>query len=94
MISEEQEARIQSMYLKVDEEIREDIGLAYSWAKEQLRDLEGSGHLIYVHGHESKVGLVVCSFSKPSWAGDHCSRGMNTGSEAIVMAVCEYLNGA
>jgi hypothetical protein len=37
---------------------------------------------------------VCCSFAKPSWKGDHCGRGMEHGAQAMVMAVCEYLNGA
>ncbi len=41
----------------------------------------------------SEPGLVVCSFAKPSWNADHCSKPMEHGAEAIVMAVCEYLNG-
>lgn len=88
-----QEARIQAAYSAVPEEIRDDIGEATKWARETLTNLEGSGHQIYVSA-SSEEGLVMCSFAKPSWAGDHSGRGMEHGAEAIVMAVCEYLNGA
>lgn len=89
---QEQEARILTMYNAVDESIRDDIVEASAWARETLTDHEGSGHQFYVSG--SRDGLVVCSFAKPEWAGDHCSRGMEHGAEAMVMAVCEYLCGA
>lgn len=87
------EARIQAAYQAVPEEIRDDICQASAWARKALTDHEGAGHDIYVTSAGSN-GLVVCSFAKPSWAGDHCGRGMEHGAEAIVMAVCEYLNGA
>lgn len=87
------EAKIQADYAAVDEYVKEDIGAAYAWAKDRLMRHEGEGHAIYVTSHHSGDG-VVCSFAKPQWPGDHCSRVMEHGAEAIVMAVCEYLNGA
>ena len=86
------EARIQAAYAAVHEHIREDICEAVKWARETLTNLEGSGHQIYVTAVGD--GLVCCSFAKIEWAGDHCGRGMEHGAEAIVMAVCEYMNGA
>lgn len=88
----ELETRIQAAYYAVPEHIREDICNASAWARKTLTDLEGCGHEIFVTA--GKDGLVVCSFAKPSWAGDHCGRGMEHGAEAIVMAVCEYISGA
>jgi hypothetical protein len=81
------------MYEAVPDYIKDDIGEAITWAKKTLTDHEGSGHQFYVHGSHKNPGLVVCSFAKPQWSGDHCSREMEHGAEAIVMAVCEYLNG-
>lgn len=86
------EQRIQEMYANVPAYIKEDICEAALWTRTTLTDLEGSGHCIYVTADED--GLVCCSFAKPSWAGDHCGRGMEDGAQAMVMAVCEYLCGA
>ena len=86
------EARIQAAYAAVPEYIRDDICEATKWARETLTNLEGAGHQIYVTA--AGDGLVCCSFAKVEWAGDHCGRGMEQGAEAIVIAVCEYINGA
>ncbi len=85
------EQKIMDMYNSVPEYTKEDIGEAYKWAKHTLTQHEGAGHDIRVYG---AYNLVECSFAKPSWAGDHCGRGMEHGAEAIVMAVCEYMCGA
>lgn len=85
----EREKCIIATYDAVPEHIKENIYEAIVWTKGTLTIREGSGHQFYVT--TSKDGLVVCSFAKPSWAGDHCSRGMEHGAEAIVMAVCEYI---
>ena len=78
-------------YKNVPIEIREDICQAINWAVKELTQHEGSGHIFEIVAADN--GMVVCTFSKPQWAGEHCSRPMERGSEAIVMAVCEYLNG-
>lgn len=90
-MTKELEEKIQKSYYNVPEYIRDNICEASIWARETLTNLEGSGHSIYVTA--GKNGTVVCSFAKPEWGGDHCSRGMDHGAEAIVMAVCEYING-
>lgn len=87
-----QEERILASYHAVDEYTRNDIEEAIQWAKKTLTDLEGDGHQIYVTGRADRT--VVCSFAKNEWPGDHCGRGMDHAAEAIVMAVCEYINGA
>ena len=89
--STELETQIEAMYDGVPEYIREDVVEAGIWARETLTNKEGSGHAIYIFG--TKDGMVECSFAKPSWPGDHCGSPMESGSEAIVMAVCEYLCG-
>lgn len=86
------EARIQAAYAAVPDFTRENIGAAYTWAVDTLMRLEGAGHEFYVVA--AGEGLVQCFFAKVSWPSDHCGRGMEQASEAIVMAVCEYLNGA
>lgn len=83
------EDQIQKSYDLVPEYIKEDMLSSITWATDRLTDFDGSGHRIVVTA--SGDGLVCCSFAKPEWAGDHCGRGMETASEAIVMAVIEYL---
>lgn len=82
----------EEMYNSISDDIKDDIYEAIVWAKTTLTNHEGSGHSFYVTA-SSVPGWVVCSFAKPSWSGDHCSKPMEHGAEAIVMAVCEYLNG-
>ena len=86
------DARIMAQYESVPEHIREDICEASKWAKQTLMEHEGAGHEFYITA--GAAGVVCCSFAKPSWKGDHCGRGMEHGAQAMVMAVCEYLNGA
>lgn len=86
------EAAVQAAYAAVPEHIREDICEAARWARDTLMRHEGAGHQFYVTAN--KDGTVCCSFAKVEWAGDHSSRGMEHGAQAMVMAVCEYLNGA
>jgi hypothetical protein len=86
------ETAILEMYNSVPEYIREDIVEAGIWAKEFMLRKEGEGHEFFVTAN--KDGTVCCSFAKPEWAADHSSRGMEHGAQAIVMAVCEYVNGA
>lgn len=91
------ENRIQAKYNSVDRYIKEDVGEAIKWAKETLTKHEGDGHSFYISSRQFKDSGhwgVCCSFAKPEWGGDHCSRAMQEGSEAVVMAVCEYLCGA
>ncbi|MCK1543322.1 hypothetical protein IVB12_15510 [Bradyrhizobium sp. 179] len=84
-------AATQAAYNAVDQFIKDDIVEAANWARTTLTNHEGAGHHIVVTG--TKDGLVVCSFAKPQWAGDHSGPAMEEGAEAIVMAVCSYLNG-
>ncbi len=77
-------------YAEVPDHVKEDIEDAIKWAKATLTSLEGDGHQIYVTGN---VTGVVCSFAKVGWPGDHCGRTMDHAAEAIVMSVCEYMNG-
>jgi len=88
---QQREARIQSRYASVGYTIKDNIGEAYAWAVKELTNLEGSGHDLYVSARGTGV---CCSFAKPEWQGDHCGHAMDHGAEAIVMAVCEYLEGA
>ena len=89
------EERILAYYNNVHEFIREDIIEAAKWAKQTLCIHEGSGHIFQIYGTMTGGELMVaCSFSKPEWPGEHSSRSMETGSEAIVMAISEYINGA
>lgn len=85
------ETRTFLAFNKVSPDIREDIERAAKWARKTLRDHEGSGHSFHLNA--TKDGMFQCSFAKPEWSGDHCSKPMPEAPEAIVMAVCEYLNG-
>ena len=86
-----QEDRVQERYSAVSDEVCEDIGLAHAWAIDALMRKEGEGHQLNISARGDNQ--VCCSFSKPEWGGDHCGRAMDHGAEAIVMAVCEYLEG-
>lgn len=83
---------VDEMYENIPLYIKYDLGEAYKWAVKTLGDREGYGHSIQILQNYPDYG-VCCNFSKPSWSGDHTGSGMETGSEAIVMSVCEYLNG-
>lgn len=76
-------------YLDLGEDVKHNLFLAVKWARKTLRDLEGKGHEINVVA--DRDGMVVCSFAKPEWPGDHSGSPMPTASEAVCMAVCEYL---
>lgn len=79
------------MYNSIPEDIRESIYEASNWAKNYLTNLEGCGHEFYITANSD--GTVSCSFAKPEWGGDHSGSGMDHGAQAMVMAVCEYVNG-
>lgn len=90
--------RIQAAYAAVHDYHKHTLTGAIDWAHEKLFEAQDTSDN---ENYELQViaapeqNLLACTISKPSWAGDHCGgRGMPTGSEAIVMAVCEYLNGA
>lgn len=82
-------AAAQAAFDAVDPDARDNLEEALAWARRTLTNHEGAGHyfeLIYEDGFK-------CCFAKPVWNADHCSQPMPTAPEAIVMAVCEYLNG-
>ena len=82
-------AAAREQFNSVDALIKDDIEGALEWAKETMTAHEGDGHhfsIIYEDGFK-------CCFCKPSWNADHCSQAMPSAAEAVVMAVCEYLNG-
>tara|TARA_R110000851_G_scaffold59347_9_gene137384 strand:- start:2093 stop:2410 length:318 start_codon:yes stop_codon:yes gene_type:complete len=72
-------------------EVRDDLELALKWARKTLRKHEGAGHVFQLHS--CKGEMFQCSVAKPEWLGDHVSRTMSEAPHAVVMAVCEYLNG-
>lgn len=89
-------ARAQTAFDAVDASIREGLVEALAWAIETLRDHEGAGHtfeLSYNQARGDRPEGFVASFAKPQWNADHSSQPMPSAQEAIVMAVCEYLNG-
>jgi len=88
-----QEERVQARYEAVNIYTRDDVLEALLWAREILTQKEGAGHEFNVCSHCGDCHQVVCSFAKPEWGGDHGGRPMDTGSEAVVMAVCEYMEG-
>ncbi len=71
------------------EDVKGDLESALDWAKETLKTInngEYSFSILYEDGFK-------CCFSQPSWSSDHCSDAMPDAAEAIVMAVCEFMNG-
>lgn len=86
------EQDIQYCYTSVPRYIKDDLYEAIKWAKNILAYKEGPGHKFNIKTSPEK-GLVFCSFAKPEWSEVHVGRCMALGSEAIVIAVCEYLNG-
>lgn len=79
------------MYNDLPEHVRNcDLAEAIDWARKTLTDKEGSGHQFFLHISDGKF---LCSFAKSEWAGDHCSAPYYDAEKAIIMAVCEYLNG-
>jgi len=83
-------AKAQAAYDAVPEWVRYDLFEAISWARETLTNHEGAGHHFELACDPK--GFVAC-FAKAEWNADHASQPMNSAQEAIVMAVCEYLNG-
>jgi len=79
------------MYYEVDDYHKESADLAMEWAKEYLKDKEGSGHSIWVS--TNSAGEFSVGFAKPSWGGDHWGRYYDEFEEAVIMSVCEYFNG-
>jgi len=85
------EKKALEMYDSIPTYIKEDTYEALLWAIDYMTNMEGEDHSFHIYGNEDAT--VSCSLSKPRWVADHCSKGMDTGAEAIVMAVCEYVNG-
>lgn len=84
--------RIKKRFIENREHWESDLSECIQWAVKTLTDYEGSGHLFEIS--IASDNRFVCSFAKPSWPGDHSSHPMFTAQEAIVLAVCEYLEGA
>lgn len=74
------------------EHIRDDLFEAITWARTTLTNKEGAGHLFEI-GYSMKGEGFTASFAKPQRNADHSSQPMDTAQNAIVMAVCDYLNG-
>ncbi len=83
--------RARADYDAVDDFHKSNLVEACQWAREKLTAHEGEGHIIDVSGHRD--GTVSCSFAKPEWRGDHSGSRMDSASEAVIIAVCEYLRG-
>lgn len=80
----------QTAFEQTPDYAKDDLLMALEWAKNTLMNHEGSGHNFSLI---IESGEFCCCFCKPQWNADHCSQPMPTAPEAIVMAVCEYLNG-
>ena len=83
--------KVAAAYMNAPEHVKSDLVEAAIWARDTLRDKEGSGHNFQIHAE--KNGMLTCSFAKAEWSADHCGDEMEEASSAIVLAVCEYLNG-
>ena len=82
---------IDETYAIVSDQIKDNLIEAMRWAEITLTNYEGNGHNINVTGNLD--GQVCCCFDKSNWSADHCGEYMDTASEAVVVAVCEYLIG-
>jgi len=85
------EPAIQTMYENLPDNVKEPILDSLNWTTDYLMRLEGEGHEFFLHANKDQT--FCCSFAKPEWGGDHSSRNMPEAPEAVVMAVCEYVNG-
>lgn len=93
MISPLVRQKADALFAAVAEDTRTDLASALEWATATLREQEGGGHAFQLFSEGQ--GSFSVTFSKPEWAGEHSTRYQGElGSEAIVMAVCEYLSGA
>ena len=68
-----------------------DVLTALLWAREMLTKHEGAGHVFSIISDDGEK--YMCEFMKPEWQGAHCGQPMDSDWEAVLMAVCEYLNG-
>ena len=81
---------IKELYDSVPADVKENLFLASKWAEDILKKYEGEGHIMEISsdGHQ-----VIAHFAKPEWSGDHCGSAKETGSQAIIMSICEYIIG-
>lgn len=79
------------MYDALPANVKEDVLEALLWARDTLRDREGSGHCFVITGDRDT--MLSCSFAKPQWSGDHSGSAMDTDAQAVCTSVCEYLCG-
>ena len=85
--------RAQKAFDELPQDLKEsDLLYVLTWATNFLMQKEGAGHQFQLIA--TKDCRFQCSFAKPEWGGDHVSQPMDTAEEAVMMAVCEYLNGA
>ena len=76
-------------YDLVPDYLTENLHLAMEWAIQKLNSHGGEGWNINVVGND--MGKVCCCFDKSEWKADFCGEYMDTASEAVVIAVCEFL---
>jgi len=85
-------AKADEAFAEAPQAAKDDLREALDWAHQVLTNHEGTGHHFEIGYSILDKGFYAC-FAKPQWNADHCSQPMPTAQEAIVMAVCEYLNG-
>lgn len=85
------ETATQRYYRSVNNSIKEDVVEALCWAKKHLESAtKETGFFFQLVPQD---GGISCAFAPPHWGGDHCGRPMDSGGEAVVMAVAEFING-
>lgn len=83
---------LRQMYLETHSSVREDIVFAIEWAQARLAEVGRGDAAIQIEGLMD--GMVYAVISAPDMPADFEGRSMETGSEAIVMAVCEFIRDA
>lgn len=100
-------AMAQAQFDKVRARVKEDVREAMAWFDEQMQEIGiptlggdrvslrlGIAYDLTKPGSGAKAKAQIdCEFACPSWSGSHVGQPMDTASEAIVMAVCEYRAG-
>lgn len=71
--------------------IDNDILKAIQWASKQLEKLEGAGYTFEICAASDKE--LYCAIGRPEWDNFYNGKSMQLGSEAIIMATCQYIYG-
>lgn len=83
---------VQARFKALPAHLKDDIVEAALWARTVLDSCDAPGHRFQLH--PAGDARVTCSINHPEWSRDHVGAAMATGSEALLMAVCDYVYGS